>query len=329
MILQDDQLRQRLSTIHDRDPRQIRRELLHNMREMISCEACVYFDCVESQQEYFFSAPEILSSDTSFVSTASAVLEGPALDTPWLPPNLDPKVIDNFVRIESHYSKRELQNYDALTKATRPMEICDQLRAVIYDDQRFLGWIGFVRCGREDGRFSKKDIQRARRFQAQIKSTLAVAESLQARTLDDELVGIYGPDGRSTQVSAAFAKWQNSSRRHYIRQRVREADAQSRRLGVEIFAGSEIRLVRLDGAEGVRYLVNIDRAERMRLNPRIWLTDRQIEIAEYAAAGATGVEISDTLDLSAHTVKTHLKNIYRRLDIGCRAELAAVFADPE
>lgn len=52
------------------------------------------------------------------------------------------------------------------------------------------------------------------------------------------------------------------------------------------------------------------------------LSARQIEIAELAAAGATSREIASSLAISSHTVRQHLKDVYRLLGIGCRVELA-------
>ncbi|MDH3728707.1 MAG: LuxR C-terminal-related transcriptional regulator [Myxococcales bacterium] len=52
------------------------------------------------------------------------------------------------------------------------------------------------------------------------------------------------------------------------------------------------------------------------------LSPRQYEIAEYAAAGATASEISEILQISIHTVRQHLKEAYRRLQVGNRVELS-------
>lgn len=48
------------------------------------------------------------------------------------------------------------------------------------------------------------------------------------------------------------------------------------------------------------------------------LTGREIEIAEFAAAGLTNKEISEKLFISQNTVKTQLKNIYEKLNINSR-----------
>lgn len=51
------------------------------------------------------------------------------------------------------------------------------------------------------------------------------------------------------------------------------------------------------------------------------LTKREIEIALLVKQGLSNEEISNTLHISFHTVKTHLEHIYRKLDISNRASM--------
>jgi len=57
------------------------------------------------------------------------------------------------------------------------------------------------------------------------------------------------------------------------------------------------------------------------------LTPRELEVARRVAAGRTNVEIAAELQITRRTVATHLENIYRRLAIGSRAELARRLAE--
>ncbi len=56
------------------------------------------------------------------------------------------------------------------------------------------------------------------------------------------------------------------------------------------------------------------------------LTRRQREVAELAATGATIEEIARHLGISPHTVRQHLRDAYRLLDVGNRVELARALA---
>jgi LuxR family maltose regulon positive regulatory protein len=53
------------------------------------------------------------------------------------------------------------------------------------------------------------------------------------------------------------------------------------------------------------------------------LSDREIEVLQLIANGLTNQEISNRLFLSVHTVKTHTRNIYSKLDAHHRAEAVA------
>ena len=52
------------------------------------------------------------------------------------------------------------------------------------------------------------------------------------------------------------------------------------------------------------------------------LTDRELEVARLAAEDLTNAEIGARLHISPKTVKTHLRNIYERLDVHSRVALS-------
>ena len=52
------------------------------------------------------------------------------------------------------------------------------------------------------------------------------------------------------------------------------------------------------------------------------LTRRESEILAHLAVGATNQEISDKLCISPHTVKTHLYNIYKKINVPNRLQAA-------
>ena len=69
-------------------------------------------------------------------------------------------------------------------------------------------------------------------------------------------------------------------------------------------------------------LAEIAPAELWRLNPAVAMSVHKRRIAGFAASGATASEIGRALDISADTVRAHLKKIYVELDVGSRVELA-------
>jgi DNA-binding CsgD family transcriptional regulator/tetratricopeptide (TPR) repeat protein len=58
------------------------------------------------------------------------------------------------------------------------------------------------------------------------------------------------------------------------------------------------------------------------------LTGREREIADLVAAGHTNREIAEQLVLSTRTIEAHLRNIYAKLDVRSRVELATALQSP-
>jgi DNA-binding NarL/FixJ family response regulator len=52
------------------------------------------------------------------------------------------------------------------------------------------------------------------------------------------------------------------------------------------------------------------------------LTGREAEIVRYVAAGLRNAEVAQRLTISEATVKSHLNNIFQKLDLRDRVELA-------
>jgi len=65
-------------------------------------------------------------------------------------------------------------------------------------------------------------------------------------------------------------------------------------------------------------------AAGMGLRPvRSTLTDREWEVLDMVSGGASNEDISRVLVLSPETVRTHLKNLYRKLEVRSRADAVA------
>jgi len=51
-----------------------------------------------------------------------------------------------------------------------------------------------------------------------------------------------------------------------------------------------------------------------------WLTDREVTVLRYLQSSLSNGEIAAELYLSVNTVKTHVRNIYRKLDVARRRD---------
>jgi len=47
----------------------------------------------------------------------------------------------------------------------------------------------------------------------------------------------------------------------------------------------------------------------------IQLTPREADVLRLLARGCTYIQVSDHLGMSVHTVESHVKNVYRKLDV--------------
>lgn len=73
-------------------------------------------------------------------------------------------------------------------------------------------------------------------------------------------------------------------------------------------------------------LLNANLAERDIMNEKVGvLTKREIEVLKLVASGLFNKEIASKLDISERTVKNHISNIFRKIDVSDRTQ-AAVFA---
>jgi LuxR family transcriptional regulator of csgAB operon len=52
------------------------------------------------------------------------------------------------------------------------------------------------------------------------------------------------------------------------------------------------------------------------------LTPREVEILAMVAVGAKNEEIAEKLHISPHTVKTHIYNIFKKIDVPNRLQAA-------
>jgi DNA-binding NarL/FixJ family response regulator len=89
--------------------------------------------------------------------------------------------------------------------------------------------------------------------------------------------------------------------------------------GVRAILGGEIWLSRKAVAEFIwRKKKRCIYEKRYEIN----LTRREIEILKMIASGATNAQIADKLCISTHTVKTHLYNIYEKINVPNRLQAA-------
>jgi DNA-binding CsgD family transcriptional regulator len=251
-------------------------------------------------------------------------------ETPWLPPNADIGELNTFVRPRQMYGDAKYFASGLYRDVYAPIEVGSELRTLAMDGDRFLGWLGLIRRGK-DNRFTSRETRLLSATMPEVASALCAIDALERDFLSRDIAAVMRPNGRIEHASSTFVDWLDDDKADYLRRRINRLDQTGDGSGVEYVETAEVRVIRLDAgydtADGIRYMVTVGRAELWQIRPVHRLTERQREVADFAAAGATAQEIADTLDISKNTVKQHLKNIYERLGIGSRAELVAQMTD--
>lgn len=315
-----DDLRANLQTADSAAPEVIRRHTLDRLVEAFDAKLGMFFKVARIDGDDHYTEMETRGPDSELGALYGQWADEPMLDSPWGPAGPNPSEVNRFVCPREEH---DLDEYDVHDDMNAEYDVYDQVRALMYDGPRFLGWFGIMRRGQKR-MMGTEEARRATWVVDEVKANLAAAQSLEDRRRDPDraLYALLRPDGTIAQLSRRAIDWLDDERRELIRDWVRTFDRSGEAPTVLIDSGCELRMIRLDGEEGVRYLVDIDRAFIPRLDPLEILTERQREVAEYVAVGATNAEIARTLDVSRSTIKYHLRQIYQRLQVDTRPELA-------
>ena len=136
-------------------------------------------------------------------------------------------------------------------------------------------------------------------------------------------------DGRFEHASDEGKVWlDRDGISEAIRWRILDLDAKREPGESTTLENAEARVVRLETSDGSRYLVCLRPAPLISRAPADLLTPLQLRIAASAATGATAAEIARELDRTVEMVREHLDEIYRRLHVSTRVELARVLDSP-
>lgn len=157
---------------------------------------------------------------------------------------------------------------------------------------------------------------RSRRAAAKHLPALKAALPVMEAPDEKDLVLLFGSDGQLLYVggeTTRYQAWQHAVDR--IGQVVIDG-------GPALIDGAAVSVSSLAGPDGTAHLATLSPAKPVVLSPEVLLTPTQREVAVIAAEGATVREIADTLGRHVETVRSHLREAYRRLDVASRIDLA-------
>ncbi|MCA9642909.1 MAG: helix-turn-helix transcriptional regulator [Myxococcales bacterium] len=140
---------------------------------------------------------------------------------------------------------------------------------------------------------------------------------------------VFHPDGTLEHATPAACEWLDPERHAALSAAVAAASRGHGTVHASVaLASANAQLVTMGGNHGQRILVTL-RSQHAIASERALksLSPRQQTVASYASAGATAKEIANHLGISTHTVRQHLKAIYRVLGVATRVELVRRIGD--
>lgn len=212
-----------------------------------------------------------------------------------------------------------------LYRLWRAHGLCDITRLLVYERGALLALVALVRRDGEPA-FARADVRRLQPLVAGAKHAFALAAQAELDGHPEERGElVLDPRGQVMFASDAARAWlavvdcgEAIARlaAHLVRKTPRE--------GSFTIHGLRFRWVRMDGREGPGTIVTVDGAPLLSVAPDALLSPLQQVIARRAAEGASAAAIAAALARGKESVRSHMKQIYRRLGASNRAQLAAI-----
>ncbi|MFT5685017.1 MAG: DNA-binding CsgD family transcriptional regulator [Myxococcota bacterium] len=216
------------------------------------------------------------------------------------------------------WSFESLLPLDQVRMFSGPEYAGELLGGMISFQGRVLGRLGLI----------ASDTPRMRSAFTQTSSRLRLELGQDVVELSQGALLLVDPSGRIDMTCSRAAAWLKHPRLlSAIQECILQHPDSIEHTRLFVSPGTVLEIHRLHGTQS-RYLVRISAATPLRVPRLSCLTKSQLQVAGFAAAGATSAEIARSLGRSLETVRSHLKATYFRLDIASRAELASLFATP-
>ncbi len=203
----------------------------------------------------------------------------------------------------------------------RPYGLHDLLRMVVVHEGRWVGWIGALRRHDEPA-FTRLEVRHLAPAAERIADALVEADRLERlarpRAATDLVLRMDG--GIALATEGGGGAWTSQAHRTALREWAARLREQGQ--AAPLLLGHDVRWSRLAGPDGPRLLVRLEPVEPLELDATWVLTPTQRRIARLAAAGRTVDEIALEVQTAGTTVRTHLRQVYVRLRVSTRAELA-------
>jgi len=301
-----------------RDPTAARRRLLALTAELAHAEFGGTYALGARGRDWFIDAGDVHGAGAARDRWLAAQLE--PLPVPYDPEVPDARAVGRFLPL----AERQTRNAVFETFYS-PFGLSDQVRALFYDSDQFVGWMGFLRFA-DQPRFDRQIRGRLNRVAGAIGGALTAIRRIELADRRGAVPAhlVFSEQGRLLFASEGLDGWLTRERRRKLAELVRQTARGG--VGLRLLSRAAARCHRMVGDGRSVFYVHLDESTIARRDPVAALSPRRREVAQYAAAGATSREIAETLGISHHTVRQHLKAVYRLLGVGHRVELAETLA---
>lgn len=276
-------------------------------------ESHIYYDGFRFDD----SVPPSLQRDVSSLD-GSPTPDSPTLTITYPPP-------DQLSRFKVFHVDPQLEGTPYKDEVATPFSLHSWVRINVYDGDVFRGQLGCFHL-EDDPLCTERDLRPLNALRTPICALVTAIDRAEQNSMGSEALVLLTPTGEVTASSPQAESYLTPERRDRFRHIVRKLERGDVENAVTVNFGLQVSATRLIGGGFSHYVARLTPQPPPLRDPLAALTARQLEIARYAAAGATAIEIARSLELSFHTVKTHLRNVYQRLNIASRIELAELIA---
>ncbi len=303
---------------------------MKEIKSQVDCDAVLFVHLHGVQDRIVYSSVDVLGtekenkafqellgqpSDIDVTRPSQSALRGFSLGRR---PRLLPPA-ERFRRNRTSRRDRELPAADPLMEVSGALSLTEDMFFWAYQGRRFVGMIRVFRYGSRKA-FSADERASLTPLVKPLAQELGIADDAARQELDDNAFAVFGEGADVKYRTAAAKAWLSRKRLNTVKKwlDLPAAERRERRFALD---GVAVIMTDLQGTESGT-LVQLQNGQSILRVPRTVLTPSQHEIAIMAAEGATAREIAEQLGRGFETVRTHLREAYKRLGVKRRVELA-------
>ncbi len=260
-----------------------------------------------------------LVGDPSQVRALEEAIVGKPLNGAWSPAQAPRGDMNRFV-LPLQRDRERVQPYLRLYGTSQAN---DTMRMLVYDGAVCIGWFGCLRA-RDAPDFDRQSLNLAQEHADRWVTELAARNRRDNKLLQESPAHIVvAENGQILAATPEVAPWLSRRRARTFANAAREirrTGPMSHVVGSYLFRGVELHS---DDSSLVYFNAPLGTFGNVALAA---LTPRQIQVARLIAVGLSAAECAEELGVALPTVKQHLANVYRLVNVSRREELVAIMS---